>query len=222
MFQKILIAEDHGITSSGLKKTISKLSISIIDTTYYCDDALLRVKAALQKDTPYELLITDLSFKEDHRSRNLQSGEALIEAIKKIQPKLKILVYSVEHRISKISDLLENYNINGFVGKERKDLHEIGKAINEIYSGKIYLSKDLQQLLLNSDSILELDDYDICTLKLLSEGLKQEEIARYFQEKNYPASSLRSIQDRLSKLKIFFKAKTSAQLVAQAIEKGFI
>ena len=180
MFQRILIAEDHGITSSGLEKTVSKLLVPTIDTTYYCDDALLRIKAAIQKNEPYELLITDLSFKEDYRSRNLRSGEALIKAARNLQPELKILVYSVEHRINKISDLLDNYHINGFVGKERRDFNQIEKAIADIYSGNIYISHELQQLLRSSDSILELDDYDILTMKLLSKGLKQEEISQYF------------------------------------------
>ncbi|MEX0363337.1 MAG: response regulator, partial [Allomuricauda sp.] len=80
----------------------------------------------------------------------------------------------------------------------------------------------LKHALRSSENQLELDEYDILLLKLLTKGLKQEEIAQYFQEKNYPASSLRSIQDRLGKLKTIFGAKTPVHLVAQAMERGFI
>jgi len=222
MFQKVLIAEDHGLTGSGLKESLTGLSIPGIMVVHYCDDALLKIKAALQQGTPFEVLITDLSFKVDYKNRSLSSGEELIAEVKKVQPSIKIVVYSVENRVGKIKNLYHDLGIDAFVGKDRRDIHEIGKAIKQVFEGKTYFSESLQYALRSSENQLELDDYDILLLKLLTKGLKQEEIARYFQEKNYPASSLRSIQDRLGKLKTIFGAKTPVHLVAQAMEQGFI
>ena len=222
MFQKVLIAEDHGLTGTGLEERLKKSSIPEITVVHYCDDALLKIKAALHQKRPYELLITDLSFKEDYKDRKLKNGEDLISEIKKIQPDLKIMVYSVEHRIGRIKHLYEHLKINGFVGKERKDFKEITKALDSVFNGDIYISSSLGHALRSSENQLELDDYDILLLKLLTKGLKQEEIAKYFQDKNYPASSLRSIQERLGKLKAVFGAKTPVHLVAQAMERGFI
>ncbi len=222
MFKKVLIAEDHGITGSGVANTLKNLSIPKYVTVHYCDDAMLKIKAALLQNEPFDLLITDLSFKEDHRNRKIQSGEELIAEVRTMQPNIRILVYSVEHRVGKIRKLLETDKVDAFVGKERQDFKEIANALTEITKGKVYTSPHLKQMLRNSDNLLELDSYDILTLKLLAKGLKQEEIAAYFQEKKFPASSLRSIQDRLGKLKTLLAAKTPSQLVAQAIHKGFI
>ncbi|MEM8999404.1 MAG: response regulator [Bacteroidota bacterium] len=222
MFNKVLIAEDHGITGSGLKSSLADLAIAEIEISHYCDDALLKIKAAQQKKRPFEILITDLSFKEDFKRQSLQSGEALITEAKKAQPYLKVLVYSIEHRIGVIKRLFEVHGIHGFVEKKRKDFKEIEEAMGAIFRGDTYTSPELQQALRSSVNISELDDYDTLLLRLLSKGFKQEEISKYFQRKNYPASSLRSIQDRLGKLKIIFAAKTPTHLVAKAMEKGFI
>lgn len=222
MFKKVLIAEDHGLTGTGLKESLARLSIPEILVVHYCDDAILKIKAALQQGTPFELLITDLSFKADYKNSNLSSGVELITESRRLQPALKIVVYSVENRIGKIKSLYDDLEIDAFVGKDRRDINEIGQAIQHVFEGNTYLSESLQFALRSSENQLELDDYDILLLKLLTKGLKQEEIARYFQEKNYPASSLRSIQERIGKLKTIFGAKTPIHLVAQAIERGFI
>ena len=222
MFNKVLIAEDHGLTGTGLEERLKESSVPEITVVHYCDDALLKIKAALHQGKPYELLITDLSFKADHKESKLTNGEELIAEVKKIQPDLKIVVYSVEHRIAKIKSLLDKFKINGFVGKERQDFKEITKALDAVFKGKTYFSSSLSHALRSAEHQLELDDYDILILKLLTKGLKQEEIAQYFQEKKYPASSLRSIQERLGKLKTVFGAKTPVHLVAQAMERGFI
>lgn len=222
MFNKVLIAEDHGLTGAGLEERLKESSVPDITVVHYCDDALLKIKAALHQERPYELLITDLSFKADHKNCKLTHGEALIAEVKKIQPDLKIMVYSVEHRIAKIKSLYDNLKINGFVGKERQDFKEITKALDTVFKGETYFSSSLKHALRSAEHQLELDDYDILILKLLTKGLKQEEIAQYFQEKKYPASSLRSIQERLGKLKTIFGAKTPIHLVVQAMERGFI
>lgn len=222
MFQKVLIAEDHGLTGNGLRERLLHLSIPDIQVVHYCDDALLRIKAGIQQGSPFEVLITDLSFKKDYRNRKLTSGEALISKVKKLQPRMKILVYSVEHRIGKIKTLYNHLGIDGFVGKERKDFNEIHTAIATVFEGNTYIPESLKQALRSAENQLQLDEEDIFLLKLLAQGLKQEEIAHSFKKRNYSGSSLRSIQDRLVKLKIIFGAKNPIHLVAKAMEWGFI
>ncbi len=222
MFQKVLIAEDHGLTGTGLRGRLLDLSIPDIQVVYYCDDALLRIKAGMRKGNPFEVLITDLSFKRDYRNRRLTSGEALITEVRKLQPHIKIVVYSVEHRIGKIRALYDDLKIDGFVGKERKDFNEIHTAITAVFEGNTYIPESLRQALRSAENQLKLDRQDIYLLELLAKGLKQEEIAHSFKKRNYSGSSLRSIQDRVGKLKIIFGAKNPIHLVAKAIERGFI
>ncbi len=222
MFQKILIAEDQITIPDGLKKPLNDLSIDNIKTSQYCDDALLKIKAALRSRKPFDLLITDLSFKEDHRSRDLTSGEELIKAVKEIQPDLKIIVFSVEHRVGKIKKLLEAYHVNGYVEKGRNEYKMIIEAIETVLKGEIYCSQNIKLLLRNEEEISQTDQYDELLLQLLAKGLKRDQIAVHFKEKDLPARSLSSIEKRINKLKILFDAQTSEQLVAIAIYRGLI
>ena len=222
MFQNVLIAEDQNTINKGVERTLIELNIPSIVTTQYCDDAHLKIKGALNSNNPFDLLITDLSFKADHRDRTLTSGEALIDAIKIIQPNLKIIVFSVEHRIGKIKNLIDTYDIDAYVEKGREESKELKKAIHTILKGKLYCSQSIEQLLRNVDDISQTDQYDELLLQLLAKGLKREQIADYFREKDFPARSLSSIEKRINKLKVLFDANTSEQLVAIAIDRGLI
>lgn len=222
MFQKILIAEDQNSIHKGLENTLKEINIKDIVTVQYCDDALLKIKASLNTKKPFDLLITDLSFKEDHRDRILTSGEELIKAVGAIQPELKIIVFSVEHRIGKIKSLIEVSKVDAYVEKGREESKEMIKAIRAISEGKIYYSHNLTQLLRSVDDISQTDEYDELLLQLLAKGLKRDQIALYFEEKDLPARSLSSIEKRINKLKVLFDANTSEQLVAIAIDRGLI
>lgn len=222
MFQNVLIAEDQNTINKGVERILNELNISNIVATQYCDDALLKLKYALQANQPFDLLITDLSFKANHRERTLTSGEALIEKIKSIQPNIKIIVFSVEHRIGKIKNLIDTYNIDGYVEKGREESRELKKAVLTILKDKIYCSPSIEQLLRNVDDISQTDQYDELLLQLLAKGLKREQIANYFQKNDFPARSLSSIEKRINKLKVIFDAHTSEQLIAIAIDRGLI
>jgi DNA-binding NarL/FixJ family response regulator len=222
MFQNVLIAEDQNTINKGVERTLNELNIPSVITAQYCDDALLKLKAALRTNQPFDLLITDLSFKADHRKRTLTSGEELIETVKTIQPDLKIIVFSVEHRIGKIKSLIDTYDINAYVEKGREESIELKKAIHAILEDKMYCSSSIAQLLRNVDDISQTDQYDELLLQLLAKGLKREQIANYFKEKDFPARSLSSIEKRINKLKVLFDAHTSEQLIAIAIDRGLI
>lgn len=84
MFKKVLIAEDIDTISFGIMTALAEYSTMEIHHAKYCDDALLKIKKALQENNPYDLLISDLSFKADHTKTILRSGEELVQAVKEI------------------------------------------------------------------------------------------------------------------------------------------
>jgi len=221
MFQKVLIAEDMSSINTGLHQSLIGTIPNVI-TAHYCDEALLKAKLALQNNSPFDLLISDLSFTEDHRTKNLTSGQELIIAIKKKQPNLKIIVFSMEGRIGKIKQLLDNYKVNAFVQKGPEGLKEIKKAITAIAINDSYISSNIQQLLKNGDNIDDIDDTDIFILKLLSEGIGQDNIPDYLKNNSYPNYKLRSVQDRIKKLKEFLQANNSNHLISIAKDQGLI
>ena len=98
MFTKILVAEDYESSNISVQKALEDLQIANPKFASYCDDALRIIKMAVSENAPFELLITDLSFEEDHRAQKINSGQELIDAVREIQPELKIIVFSVNKK----------------------------------------------------------------------------------------------------------------------------
>ena len=115
MFKKILIAEDIDSINFGINTLLKERYEADIRNTKYCDEALLKVKRAIMEGQPFDLLITDLSFMEDHRESKIKNGEELIEAILTEQPDIKVIIYSIEDRPYKIKSLFEEYNIDAYI-----------------------------------------------------------------------------------------------------------
>lgn len=221
MFSKVLIADDLVSINAGVHTFLSHMGIAVIDRVNYCDDALLKIMAAEQNGHPYELLITDLSFKADHREQKISSGDALAIHLKTRDPDLKIIVYTIEEKPQMVRHLVQVHDIDGYVNKGRYGLQELSMAVGEVYANKTYVSPHLTTVL-RKKSVLEIDDYDIALLNQLANGLVQDEIADYFKEHNIKPSSLSAVEKRLGNLRTQFAAKNGTQLIAKAKDLGLI
>jgi len=221
MFKKVLIAEDHESTSISVRKTLADLGIEKTEYTYYCDDALMQIQKSLKKDNSFDLLITDLSFEEDHREQNLSGGEALIDAAKKIQPNLKVIVFSAENNPSVIDTLFKQSGINGYVRKARHDAKDLKKAIEMISLGKSYIS-DVLRPSLRQKNVFEFTEYDVTIISLLSNGLSQKEIPSYLNEQNIKPAGLSSLEKRLNTLRDHLGFAKNEQLVVYCKDLGII
>jgi DNA-binding NarL/FixJ family response regulator len=221
MFTKVLISEDMEDINKGVYTSLCELGIIDIHQAQYCDDAYLKIKKAILDESPFQLLITDLSFKADYREQRFPSGEALIKILKKEYPSLKIIVYSVEDRLQKVRTLMTEHHVDAYVCKSRRGLSELSKAIINVLEDKVYLSPEVSQAF-NTNYDLEIDDYDIMLLEHLSKGLSQEDISAHFKTSNISPSSLSAIEKRLNKLRIEFKANNAIHLVANVKDLGLI
>ena len=222
MFKKILINEDIDSLSLGLKTVLEKLYSIEIQQAKYCDEAYNKIRKAVLDQEPFDLLISDLSFKPDHRDTKLASGEALIEKLQETHPQLKVIAYSIEDRKYRIKSLFDDLHICGYVCKGRDSSDEIIKAINQLATGeKRYISPSLSHILLDN-SVLEIDEHDIDIVKHLSSGLSNEEISGEFKKQQKSATSVSSIEKRINKLKIYFKARNTNHLISIAKDMGLI
>jgi two-component system capsular synthesis response regulator RcsB len=163
-----------------------------------------------------------LSFKADHRENILNSGEELIDAVKQLFPEIKIIAFSIEDKSYRIKSLFDKYSINGFVMKGRNSIAELKKAIEVVYEGKQkYLSPELNYIL-QDKTVNEIDDYDIQLIKYLSIGVTQENMEATFKEAGISPNSKSTIEKRLNKLKIYFKANNPTHLVTIAKDLGLV
>jgi len=221
MFNKILISDDLGSINQGVLTVLDNLGLKNVFEVQYCDDAYLKIKKAVLDDEPFDLLITDLSFIADHRGQKFNSGSELIAALRVEHPNLKIIVYSVEDRLQRVRLLINDYKANAYVCKGRRGLIELDKALQAVSNNAIYLSPQIEHAL-SAKSNLEIDDFDIYLIELLSQGLSQDEISVALKKENLSPSSLSTIEKRLNKLRIQFKANNAIHLIAIVKDLGLI
>ncbi len=222
MFKKVLVTEDLGSINHGIANILhERTGVKEIQQAQYCDDAYLKFRRARRDGNHFDLLITDLSFKESHRERNLVSGIQLIDAIRAIQPDIKVIIYSMEDRPAKVKSFFAEQGIDGYVCKGRYGLNELIQSVTEVYNGKTFTSPLLASAI-SKNNVFELKDYDLLLLKHLSDGLTQEQIGEYFKRNHISPNSISSIEKRLNKLKYNFKAKNAIHLVAMTKDLGLL
>ncbi|WP_109299192.1 response regulator [Aquimarina sp. AU474] len=222
MFTKVLVAEDYEIANQGIIKVLKDtVGIPQIEEAKYCDDAYLKFRKAHQDMAPFELLITDLSFKEDHKVQTRTSGIELIRDIRNIQADIKVIVYSQEDRPDKINMLFDKYNINGYVCKGQDAIKELTNCIDGVYQEKTMLPKVLTDSSTANQMVL-LDDLDMILLEELAKGFTKKEIRLKLKEQKITPNSESSIDKKVSKLFDDFKAKNTTHLVAIVKDLGLL
>lgn len=222
MFKKVLVAEDLDSISIAVIQVLEDLKIPTIHHVKYCDDGLLKVKKALLENEPYDLLISDLSFKTDHRKTQLNNGEDLIKAVNAVQPKLKKIVFSIEDKSYRIKSLFNDFGINAYVSKGRNSIEELRKAIEGTFRNEEkILSSDLS-FSFNDKALIEIESYDISILQLLAQGYILEHISNEFKTSCITPNGTSSIEKRINKLKIYFKANNNVHLIAIAKDFGLV
>lgn len=221
MFKKILLIEDIDSISLGVTALLEKNFDTIIHNAKYCDEGYLKIKRANHDEAPYDLIITDLSFKEGSRTSKIKSGQELIAQLRDEKIDQKIIVYSIEDKPYLVRTLFNDNYINGFVIKGRESNSELLDAVRAIYRGDIYISPQFSNVLKDQPDF-QVDTYDVEILRLLSEGYTQEDISGIFKQKSYPSPSTSSIEKKINKLKSILKAQNSIHLVAIAKDMRLI
>jgi two-component system capsular synthesis response regulator RcsB len=221
MIKKVLIAEDHESTNISIQKTLEELKIIDTDYVYYCDDALTRIQIAKQKKQPYDLLITDLYFDEDHRVQQIPGGAELIAAARQAQPDLKVLVFSAEGKPTVIEALFKNQEIDGYVRKARNDARELRQAIEDISHHQRYFPWPLVQLIKQKNAH-EFTEFDIAIISLMAKGMRQKDIPTHLQQEQIYPSSLSSVEKRLNHIKEALNFSNNEQLVAYCKDMGVV
>lgn len=213
--QKIIIAEDFDTSNDGIISKLKHLGNPDIHTYQTCDQTYLKIQRALQDGAPFDLLISDLSFLNTNADHQLRSGQELIQAAKELQPSIKTIAFSLLNKQHIIQELIEDIGADAYVCKSMHGGKELLKAIQAINTDEIYLCP-IAKAAFEQKNVFELNDYEAQLLQLLANGYKQTDICNYFKSQNITPNSRRSIEDHLSKLRDYFNANTTTQLVYMA------
>ena len=221
MFSKVLIADDLESINRGVSSVLHTHGIPEVHQVNYCDDAYLKVLAAVKVNQPYDLIITDLSFKADHRNQKIKSGDELALVLKLKYPELKIIVYSVEERLPLVRKLIQTHGVEAYVCKGRRGLLELEMAVSHLEQNDCYVSPQVSAAL-SHKTVTEIEDYDIHLLQQLAQGMVQDEIAGFLKAHNIKPFSLSAVEKRIGLLRIHFGSKNVTQLIATAKDLGLI
>jgi two-component system capsular synthesis response regulator RcsB len=157
-------------------------------------------------------LITDLSFDEDI-SQQITNGADLIKAARALQPDLKVLIFSIENRPAVVNSLAAELDFDAYVPKARHDAKDLKLAIETIWTGKKYISKNLKQVL-KPQELFEFNDFDKIIISLLATGTVQKNIPLYLQNNRLKPSGLSSVEKRLNAIKNALNISNNEQLIA--------
>ncbi|MBQ0147359.1 MAG: response regulator transcription factor [Flavobacteriaceae bacterium] len=216
MIQKILIAEDIDSINTGIISILKENFSFKIDYANSCDNALLKIKKSISENDPFDLLISDLSFKVDGNLKpEIKNGEELTIAAKRLQSDLKTIIYTIEDKPSLLKRLKDDIGVNSIVLKGLNSLSELKQSISTIESDENYFTTEVIHKIKN-DSTTAINEYDICLLDMLSKGLTQQEISEKFKQDAIKPASVSAIEKRIGELKSTLKANNSIHMVAIA------
>ncbi|MFB9843993.1 response regulator [Mucilaginibacter ginsenosidivorans] len=221
MFEHVLVAEDHEIANLSLRRTLEGLHIPSPDHAHYCDQALSKVKKALQNGQPYDLLVTDLYFEADGSAQQLPEGVELIRAARTLQPNLRVLVFSAESSPPVIRSLFEELNIDGYVRKARGDAQELKTAIAHLAQNRRHHPRELRTQPAQ-ENLHVFSELDTAIIRLLAKGTAQKDIPAFLNALGLHPSSLSSVEKRLNLIKTAMDFKKNEQLVAFCTELKII
>jgi DNA-binding NarL/FixJ family response regulator len=221
MIKKVLIAEDHESASISVQKTLEEMGVSDPDYVFYCDDALIRIQKAKEAGEPYDLLITDLYFDADHREQRIKGGADLVDAIRLVQPELRILVFSAEGKASVIASLYTKGAIDGYVRKGRNDAKELKMAIGQIGGDERYFPRFYLQAI-RQENVHDFTSYDITLITLMAGGMRQKDIPAYLESHGIKPAGLSSVEKRLNHIREALNFSSNEQLVAYCKERKIV
>ena len=163
----------------------------------------------------------DIILKNEPENSKLKGGDDLLREFKKSSSKAKIIVMSKIESLDMLDYIINVLNADGYILKSRTSLQEIIPAIKTVLSSENYYSKSVTKILQYQENLLDIDIKDRFILKLLSQGLRQQEIEIASPKKGIKMT-VSAIEKRIKKLKLRFGAETTAQLTAIAVKKGII
>jgi two-component system invasion response regulator UvrY len=208
---KILVADDHTIVREGIKLLLIEAypQAEIVDVSDSVDLLKLVYK------NKWDVVICDIS---------MPPGDSGLEAIKQIKeyaPKLPVIILSM-HGADQYAVRAIKAGAMGYLTKSAATL-ELVKAVNQVLSGKKYLSADVAGILadafenMNStNSVESLSDREFEVFKLLASGKSISEIAKQLILSTNTVSTFRA--------RIFEKMKfnNNLELIRYAVDNKLI
>lgn len=208
---RILIVDDHPVVRCGLKEILSGES----DLEICGEAASAKEGLAQVEELSPDLLIVDLSL------RGGAGGFDLIKRVRKRWPETKMLVSSL-HDEKLFAERALQAGAQGYIQKSEA-ADRIVFAVRQVLSGKIYLSSDMTQRMLEKSAqvgpaapqvqgIAALSDRELEVFSLIGEALTTQGIAERLH------LSVKTIESHRENIKRKLGLANTNELIRRAVE----
>jgi len=212
--KRIVIAEDYTIVREGLKSLID--SLPDFEVVGEADDGKKAIECA--ENLAPNLILMDLSMPKT-------DGITAIKEIKRRNPDIKILALTVHKTEGHVRMALEA-GADGYILKDAT-CQELEMAVNNIISGKPYLSPDISGGIISgyllgmksgqpASLMGALTPREVEILKLIAEGYKSREIADYL------SISANTVDKHRANIMNKLDLHSASALTAIAIKEGIV
>lgn len=220
---KILLADDHQLIIEGILSYLKDIDNLEIETTNSCDDAYAKIKVASVSDAPFQILFTDLSFDNATENSKLDGGESLIKALRREGIDIKVAVLTGHSETNRIFNVIQNLNPSAYLLKGKCNTNELNFAIQKILTGEVYYTHEIHQKLLKRALIeIQMDDVAVQILKELPNHPKISNLEGVITKDDGSFLKIRSIENKLAKLRTDLQANNNTDLVLKAKELGIL
>ena len=219
---KILIVDDHRLIIQGLLCSFKEVGDFDIEETTNCDNAISLLKEHLNTK-PFDIVFTDLSFDNNHANTIIEGGEELIRAIKNNDIPIKIGVITGHTETNRVYNVISNLNPDAYLLKSKCDATELGFAIAKMMNNEKHYTYEIHQKVLKRNIIqIQMDDVAIQILKELPKHPKISNLEGVIIKNDKSPLKLRSIENKLARLRENLEAQNNTDLVLKAKELGII
>lgn len=206
--KSIFIVDDHQIMRDGIKQLIAQEDdLTVIGEAGSATEALEKLG-----EVHPDLLILDISLKNS-------SGLDLLQDVKAVYPDLVVLIMSM-HEETVFAERALKAGARGYIMKQQSG-DELIQAIRKVLLGKVYVSEDARDRILERIASFGRDDaYDSETLsnreievfQLIGKGFGSSEIAEQLH------IGTKTVETYKERIKAKLNIKSSRELHREAIE----
>lgn len=219
---KILLVDDHQLIIEGIVSYLKDIDGLEIETANSCDVAFSKIKASLPTN-PFQIVFTDLSFDDVTSNANIAGGEDLIKAIKTAEIPIKIGVITGHSETNRVYNVVHNLNPSAYILKGKCNTSELNFAIQKMLNDEIFYTHEIHQKLLKRAMIeIQMDEVAIQILKELPKHPKISNLEGVIAKPDGTLLKIRTIENKLAKLRIDLNANNNTDLVLKAKELGIL
>lgn len=219
---KVLLVDDHELMLTGLKEVLASIGVHEVETCNNPQKAFDKVKLQNDLKSPYDLVLTDLSF-EKYSQMEIGNGEELMKRIKDLGLKVNLGVITGHGETQRVVQILNNHKPSLYLLKDDCHSEELDRALTALINKKAYYSAEVNKKILYKRAVdIRMDYSSVQILNQLDKQCKISNMVGMITNKSGKELSLRSIDNRLAAMREELQAVNNIDLVIKAKELGII